>query len=85
MVCCSIWINSASNASMNSVIVLGYALDYYNFPTSLPALLILNTTANHTITYANILLSIKILVTCMYTMLFFKMWECVAKSKRKNT
>ena len=49
MVCCSIWIDSAHNAGMKSVIVLSYTITIF-----LPALLTLiipNTTANHTITY----------------------------------
>ena len=43
-------INSASNAGKKIVIVRGAAEHYYNFIPALRALLIPNTTANHTVT-----------------------------------
>ena len=49
MVCCSIWINSASNAVMRHVTLLCTI-----FLPPLLGLLISNTTANHTITYTNV-------------------------------
>ena len=52
MVCCIIWINSAHNVGMKSVIVQGAIQHYYIL--ALQALLIPNTTANHSITYTNI-------------------------------
>ena len=54
MICCSIWINSAHNAGMKSVIVHG--ADPHTITIFLPASLILlisKNTANHTITYTN--------------------------------
>ena len=49
MVCRSIWINSAHNAGMKSVSAVPHTITI--FIPALLALLIPNTTANHTITY----------------------------------
>ena len=53
MVCCSIWINSTYNAGMKSVMGLAAPHTFTIFLPALLALLIPNTTANHTITYTN--------------------------------
>ena len=54
MISCIVFgINSSRNAGWKTVIVLGFTSHYYSFPPALLALLIPNTTANHTITYTN--------------------------------